>query len=74
MHPDRVLLEVVDRGELLAAFVARNTLGFGMNAALVKPEVVLGGKALPTVVTLMGGFIAAGPASLSPPLSTLVAV
>ena len=74
MHPDRVLLEVVDGGERPGTLVARNALGLCMNAALVEPEVVLGGKALPTVVALMGGFTAAGPASLPPPLSILVAL
>ena len=74
MHPDRVLLEVVDGGERLGTLVARNALGLCMNAALVEPEVVLGGKALSTVVALMGGLTTAGPASLSPPLLILVAL
>ena len=74
MHPDRVLLEVVDGGERLGTLVARNALGLCMNAALVEPEVVLGGKALSTVIALMGGFTTAGLASLPPPLLILVAL
>ena len=57
MHPDRVLLEVVDGGERLGTLVARNALGLCMNAALVEPEVVLGGKALSTVVALILLFV-----------------
>lgn len=77
MHPDRVLLEVVDGGELLRALVTGNGLRLRMNAVLMKPEVVLRSEALTAVAAPVGGFAAAaaaaGPTSLSPPLSIVFA-
>ena len=54
MHPDSMLLEVVDGCELPRTLATGDGLRLRVHAVLVKPEVVPRGEALPAVSAPVG--------------------